>query len=109
MALMSTSNLLVLVTIGSEEEAARLARTLVEERLAACGNIVGRIRSIYRWQGEVHDEPEALILFKTTVERFEQLRTRVVALHPYQVPEVVALPLVAGHAPYLEWITENTA
>jgi periplasmic divalent cation tolerance protein len=100
--------MLVLVTAPTAEKAAELARTLVLERLAACGNVVPGLRSIYRWEGAVQDEPEALLLLKTTADRFEQLRDRVLALHPYQVPEVVALPVEAGSRAYLEWIAKET-
>ena len=94
----------VLVTCSHPEAAATLARTLVEEGLAACGNVLPGLRSIYRWQGQVQDETEALLLLKTTAARFEALRERVVALHPYEVPEVIALAVDAGHAPYLAWV-----
>lgn len=100
--------LLVLVTTPTPEKAAELARTLVSERLAACGNVVPGLRSIYRWQGAVQDEPEALLLLKTTAARFEQLRDRVLALHPYQVPEVVAVAIEAGSRAYLDWIARET-
>jgi periplasmic divalent cation tolerance protein len=94
----------VLVTCPTADVAAGLARTLVEEGLAACGNVVPGVRSIYRWQGRVVDEPEVLLVLKTTTGRFEALRTRVVALHPYEVPEVLGLAVDAGHAPYLTWV-----
>ncbi len=94
----------VLVTCPHAEAAATLARTLVEEGLAACGNVLPGLRSIYRWEGEVLDEPETLLVLKTTAARFEALRARVVALHPYQVPEVISLTVEAGHAPYLAWV-----
>jgi len=100
--------MLVLVTAPTAEKAAELARSLVSERLAACGNVVPGLRSIYRWEGAVQDEPEALLLLKTTADRFEQLRDRVLALHPYQVPEVVALSIEAGSRAYLEWIAKET-
>jgi periplasmic divalent cation tolerance protein len=102
------SAIVVLVTAPTAERAAELARTLVEERLAACGNVVPGLRSIYRWEGKVEDEPEALLLLKTTRARFEALRDRVLALHPYQVPEVIALPVEAGSAAYLDWIAAET-
>ena len=101
--------LVVMVTVGSAEEAAALARTLVEERLAACGNIVERIRSIYRWKGKIEDEGEALIVLKTTAARFDALRARIVQLHSYEVPEVIAFEMAGGHKPYLDWIDSNTA
>lgn len=94
----------VLVTAPDGETAARIARTLVEERLAACGNVVPQIRSIYRWEGKVEDGAESLLVLKTEGELFERLRARVVALHPYDCPEVLQLPVAAGHAPYLAWI-----
>jgi periplasmic divalent cation tolerance protein len=100
--------LVVLVTAPSPEKAAEIARALVGERLAACGNVVPAIRSIYRWEGKVHDDAEALLVLKTTRGRFEALRDRVLALHPYDVPEVVALPVEAGSAAYLDWIDAET-
>jgi len=100
--------LVVLVTMPTAERAAELARTLVEERLAACGNVVPGLRSIYRWEGKVVDEPEVLLVLKTTAARFEALRDRVLALHPYQVPEVLALPVEAGSAAYLAWVGAET-
>jgi periplasmic divalent cation tolerance protein len=103
-----TDALLVLVTTPSAEEAARLARALVEARLAACGNVVPQLRSIYRWQGEVHDEAEALLILKTTRASFAALRERVLELHPYDVPEVLALPVEAGSADYLAWLAHET-
>jgi periplasmic divalent cation tolerance protein len=104
-----TFGLVVLVTAPSAERAAEIARALVEERLAACGNVVPGLRSIYRWEGKIEDEPEALLVLKTTRGRFDALRARVLALHPYQVPEVLALPVEAGSAPYLAWIAAETS
>jgi periplasmic divalent cation tolerance protein len=100
--------LVVLVTVGSADEAAGLARTLVEERLAACGNLVERIRSVYRWKGKIEDEGETLLVLKTTAAQFEPLRQRIVELHSYDVPEVIALEITDGHKPYLDWIDSNT-
>jgi periplasmic divalent cation tolerance protein len=104
---MATTAVMVLVTSPSAEQAAALARSLVEEGLAACGNVLPGVRSIYRWEGAVCDEPEALLVLKTERAAFEALRARVVALHPYQCPEVIALPIEAGHSPYLAWIASN--
>jgi periplasmic divalent cation tolerance protein len=103
-----TEAVVVLVTCPSAEKAAEIARALVEERLAACGNVVPGIRSIYRWEGKVHDDGEALLVLKTARGRFDELRRRVETLHPYQVPEVIALLVEAGHASYLDWIAEST-
>lgn len=100
------THLVVFITAGSPDQAAAIAQTLVEERLAACGNVVPGIRSIYRWQGAVHDDPEALLVVKTRADRFEELVRRVGELHSYDVPEIIALPLVAGSARYLAWLDE---
>src|SRR5574337_1184294 len=101
--------LVVLVTVPSAEKGAEMARALVEERLAACGNVVPGLRSLYRWEGKVQDDAEALLLLKTTRRRFGALRDRVLALHPYEVPEVIALPVEVGSAAYLAWIAGSTA
>jgi periplasmic divalent cation tolerance protein len=98
----------ILVTAPSEDVAAEIAKTVVEERLAACANIVRGVRSIYRWQGKVEDEAEVLMVIKTRHELFEQLAGRVRRLHPYSVPEVIALPIVEGLADYTRWIGEVT-
>ncbi len=103
-----TEAVVVLVTAPTPERAAEIARAAVAERLAACGNVVPGVRSIYRWEGRVQDEAEALLVLKTTRARFEALRDRVLALHPYQVPEVIALPVEAGSAAYLAWIAGET-
>jgi periplasmic divalent cation tolerance protein len=98
----------VLVTAGSAEEATRIARVLVEERLAACGNVAGPIRSIYRWQGAVEDAEEHLLLLKARAADAAALETRVRALHSYDVPEVLVLPIRAGSPPYLDWLADST-
>ena len=105
---MDRENLVVLVT-APPDKAGPIARALVEERLAACVSVVERVRSIYRWEGNVQDDAEALLVVKTRAQAFEALRARVIALHPYQCPEVVALPIAAGHAPYLAWIAESVS
>ncbi len=94
----------VLITTPDPETATRLARALVEEGLAACGNILSGLRSIYRWQGNIEDATEALLMLKTTAAQAEALATRAVALHPYEVPEVLVLPVESGHGPYLDWV-----
>lgn len=96
--------LIVFCTCGSESEALELARALVERRLAACVNVLPRVQSVYRWQGEVHNEAEVLLLIKTTEERFDSLRDAILALHSYQTPEIVAVPLSEGEDKYLAWI-----
>jgi periplasmic divalent cation tolerance protein len=99
--------LVVLSTFPNPDKAAEVARTLVNEQLAACVNLVSQIRSIYRWQGEVSDDVETLAVIKTTDERFEAMRARLVELHPYEVAEVIALPIEGGHAPYLAWVADS--
>lgn len=100
--------LLIFCTCPDAESADRIARTLVDERLAACVNRLPGVTSVYRWQGEVHEDSEVLLLIKTRGELFEPLRARLVALHPYEVPEVIALEVAAGHAPYLDWLRRET-
>ena len=97
----------VFVTAPSEAEAARIGRTLVEERLAACANITGQIRSIYRWQDTLEDEPEFLMILKTSEDSLDALIARASELHSYDVPEVIALPIHQGYMPYMNWIAEN--
>lgn len=97
---------LVLVTGPDEGTLAEVARTLVEEGLAACVNIVPRIRSVYRWGGGIQDEAESLLVAKTTAGRLEAFCARVVELHGYDVPEVISLVLDRGHPPYLDWVSE---
>jgi len=99
--------IMVLVT-APEQGAPALARTLVEERLVACVNLVSGLKSVYWWKGKIEDEPEVLCIMKTRSALFEALRNRVRELHSYEVPEIIALPILAGNEPYLEWIAENT-
>jgi periplasmic divalent cation tolerance protein len=101
--------LLVLSTCPGTEVAESLARALLEASLAACVNITPGLRSIYRWNGSVQSDEEVLMMIKTTADRFPALREALVELHPYEVPEVVALPIVDGHDAYLRWIESATA
>jgi len=102
-----TDKLIVLVTCSSMAEAQRIARGVVEERLAACVNILpGVVHSIYRWKGKVESARERLLLIKTSRKRLAKLRTAVERLHSYDVPEFVALPIAAGSPAYLAWIEE---
>ena len=98
----------ILVTASSMDEAANIGRTLVEEGLAACANIVEGVRSIYRWKGEVCDDRECLMVIKTTAANFDAIEKRVRELHSYEVPEVIALTIVKGSKPYLDWVEENS-
>ena len=94
----------VLVTVSSESEEKTLARTLVEERLAACVNIIPGLTSIYRWEGKICEDRELLLIIKTRGQKVTALRERIVHLHSYVVPEVIALPIAEGSARYLEWL-----
>jgi periplasmic divalent cation tolerance protein len=100
--------IVVLVTCGSEEEALKIAKALVEGHLGACVNLISPIRSIYRWEGKVRDEREWLLVIKTQKQRFEELERKVKALHSYSVPEIISLPITEGSSAYLNWIKENT-
>ncbi len=96
------------VMASAEDEAERIARTLVDERLVACANIIGPVRSIYRWRGKVEDAREYLIMIKTRSSLARQVGRLVRKVHSYEVPEVIALTIAAGSKPYLDWIAENT-
>jgi len=103
-----TDKILVLSNCGSADEAHEVARTLVEARLAACVNIVDGVRSIYHWQGEIEESPEWTLLIKTRRSLFDQLCTELRRIHSYQVPEVLAIPVVDGQSEYLAWIDRET-
>ncbi|MBL8900575.1 MAG: divalent-cation tolerance protein CutA [Planctomycetes bacterium] len=90
------------------DAAAALARHLVEERLAACVQRIEGVRSVYRWEGRVHDDPECLLVAKTTAARFAALAERLRGLHPYAVPEILAVPVRAGLPAYLQWVAAET-
>ncbi len=108
MAVAKNACVVVFVTAPDEQNAAAIGRALVEERLAACANLLGPIRSIYRWEGAVEDAAEQLLVIKTRASRFAALQARVKQLHPYQVPEIVAVPIQDGLPQYLQWIEEST-
>jgi periplasmic divalent cation tolerance protein len=97
--------IVVLMTAATAEEATRLAEMLITQKLAACVQILPEIRSIYLWKDEVQREREVLMLAKTTRERFEELERQVRAIHSYETPEIIALPITAGSEPYLKWLT----
>ncbi len=98
--------LIVYITAPGEGEAARISKALVEEHLAGCVNIVKGIRSIYFWQGKIEDEKEVLMIVKTRAGLFRALQARVKELHPYTVPEIIALPVADGSADYIKWLEE---
>ena len=102
-----TDKIVVLSTCASEADAEKMARALVSAELAACVNVVPQIRSFYRWQGALEHASEFLLLIKTSRNLFDALKTELEKLHPYEVPEVIALPVVAGAENYLDWLGHN--
>lgn len=98
-----------MMTAGNREEAARIAEHLVESRLAACVQMLPGMESVYWWEGKIERSPEILLLAKTTEDKFEELETAVRSLHSYDTPEIIALSVTAGSAPYLAWLTKNVS
>ncbi|MFQ5709565.1 MAG: divalent-cation tolerance protein CutA [bacterium] len=98
----------IFVTTSSSAEAEQIARALVAEKLAACANIISSVHSIFRWQGQICEEKEALMVIKSTVANLHDIIARVKQLHSYDVPEVIALPIVAGSEDYLQWLHRET-
>ncbi|MCU0808218.1 MAG: divalent-cation tolerance protein CutA [Candidatus Contendobacter sp.] len=105
---MSLSPLIILCTCPDLATAERIAETVVGERLAACVNIVPGLTSIYYWEGQIQRDAELLLLIKTRQEVYPLLEARIRQLHPYQIPEIIALPIQTGAAAYLDWIADNT-
>jgi periplasmic divalent cation tolerance protein len=104
----SSDALVVFITAADGEEAARLAEMLVGARLAACVQIMPKMESVYRWRGQIERATEVLLIAKTGASKFEELEREVRALHSYETPEIVAIPIIAGSAAYLEWLFANT-
>jgi periplasmic divalent cation tolerance protein len=104
-----TGAVLVFCTCPDEATAERIGSAFVEEHLAACVNRIPGIASTYRWQGKVCRDNEQLLLIKTTRARFDAVRARLIELHPYELPEVIAVDIALGSAPYLDWIARETA
>ncbi len=99
-----TDSVVVLCTCGTNEEAERIAAALIDGHVAACVNILPPVRSLYRWQGKVESAEEILLLIKTTQPRFEELRCRILQLHSYETPEIIALPIAEGLEKYMTWL-----
>ena len=102
------NEIIVLITASSKEEAARIGTALVDERLAACVNIVPQIHSLFFWEGKTQGQDETLLIVKSRLPLLEHIIDRVKALHSYTVPEVIALPIVGGSSEYLRWLGETT-
>lgn len=101
-------HVIVLCTAPSEEVATKLARGLVAQRLAACVNLVGNVRSVYVWKEETHEETEIQMVIKTNRDRIDAIGRHLTAHHPYEVPEIIVLPLLQGDPRYLAWVDEQT-
>ena len=95
---------IVFVTVGNRQEAEKIVRVLLEERLIACGNIIDNVSSLFWWQDKIEEEKEVLVIMKSHGSLFKRLSKRVVELHSYDVPEILALPIVDGSQPYLDWM-----
>ena len=106
---MADEILLAISTFPDAELARSVSRQLVERKLAACANIGSRVQSIYHWQGKIEEGEETLVFFKTTRGRFEDFQRALQSLHPYEVPEIVALPITAGLPAYLQWVADSCA
>jgi periplasmic divalent cation tolerance protein len=104
-----TDKIVVLTNCGSAEEAAKIARALVEKKLAACVNVMPAGRSFYRWKGVIEDQQESLLVIKSSRALFNDLRVEIEKLHSYEVPEVIAVPIVDGSEGYLEWLDRELA
>jgi periplasmic divalent cation tolerance protein len=105
---MEDAVMLALTNVGDIDSARRIARELVERRLAACVNMLPGVQSVYRWQGGIEEEGEITLLIKTTASRYAELEAAIRSLHPYQLPEVIALPIAAGLPAYLDWVRQET-
>jgi periplasmic divalent cation tolerance protein len=102
-----TDKIIVYVTTGKMTEARKIARALVEKRLAACVNVIPKVTSVYRWKDELQTDEEFLLIIKTRRARFDELRKCIETLHSYEIPEVIATPIVDGSANYLNWIEQS--
>lgn len=100
--------IVIYVTCASQEEAEKIARSLVEQKLAACANILPKVTSIFSWKGETCNETECMMILKSRLPLFEKLSATIKKLHGYEVPEIIALPIIAGSEDYLKWLYENT-
>jgi len=101
--------IVILCACGDETEALRVANALIDDRLAACVNALPAMQSVYRWKGSIETAREVLLLIKTTGDRFPALRDRILELHSYETPEIIALPIVAGAEKYLAWLREQVS
>jgi len=103
-----TASVLAVTTVPSMDEGRRIVRALVERRIVACGNVVPGAVSIFRWQGAIEEADEVVVLLKTRADRVRDLTDALPALHPYDVPELIVVPITGGHGPYLDWLSAET-
>jgi len=103
-----TDYIVIFVTCASEKEGEKIGHALLEEKLAACVNIVPGLKSLFRWKGKISTEQEVLLIIKTKDTLFEKLKKRVIELHSYEVPEIIALGVLAGYEKYLDWLKKET-
>jgi periplasmic divalent cation tolerance protein len=101
--------IIVMSTVPNEEVGKRIATAVLEKKLAPCVNMVANVRSIYTWKGKINDETELIMIIKTRASLFERIKDEIKANHPYECPEILAIPILAGNQPYLDWIAENTS
>ena len=104
----ATACILAVTTVPSMDEGRRIVRTLVERRIIACGNVLPGAVSIYRWKGAIEESQEAVVLLKTRADRLRDLQDALPGLHPYDVPELIVVPITGGHGPYLDWLSAET-
>ena len=104
-----TDAIVALSTVGNASDAQRIGRALVERRLVACVNVVPGVTSIYAWKGSVTTDSELLLVIKTRRAKLDEVRSALLELHPYEVPELIALPIEGGHGAYLEWIEDSVS
>ena len=100
---------IVIIVTSSQEEAEKIGRILVEEKLAASANIIPSIKSFFFWRGEFYDINESMLFLNTRKDRFEKIRDRACELHSYELPEIIAIPILSGSSDFLNWIKENTS
>ncbi len=100
--------IVLMVTVPTEELGAKIARALIEQKLVPCANIIKNVRSIYTWNNTINDEPEFIMIMKTRAVLFDIIVNGIKAMHTYECPEIIAIPVIAGYPPYLQWIDDNT-
>lgn len=109
MPISNSKIIIVFVTVPGLREGTRISRAILTSRLAACVNVIPAIQSIYKWDGKIVQEKEAMLVLKTTRPQYQKLERKIKELHPYEVPEIIAIPLICGSSQYVEWVTREVA